>query len=452
MSKQKKESPAAATAEPSKQAEAQATQADSTSHTSSIVAASEPSEVLKAALFYHSLGFSVFPILPTSDKLPAVKRLGGIKRKPASVKRIKEWFGTGSTFQIGIMLGAVSGGLVCRDFDRHGSYHAWANAYPNLALTLPTVKTPSKGYHVYFRMRIGAIRDYDGCYTKIGHDGIDGEMRVKDVYVLAPPSRLPNGAYEAMVPFARNIPELDLEHVDLDHDWGSKADETQPLQPTHAITAKTGQPKSVQAINSSATKKGAGSSEHPLPHDVMTAIWRTLPTGYGQRHHKIFDFVRELKAIPRYKTPANIMDLYPILKEWHRLALPTIRTKEIDESWDDFTHSYKNAKYAAGEGQFEEAVELAKTSVDPPEALVYERKERRFLVRLCQQLQINAGNAPFYLGCEKFSQTIGENIVSKATAARWLKGLVECGILELVKEGTRESKQTSEYWYRGTLQ
>jgi len=75
----------------------------------------------------------------------------------------------------------VSGGLVCRDFDLLEGYKSWALEQPELAVSLPTVKT-GRGCHVYF---VGNVR-------RIVHLD-DGELRGNGFSVL-PPSRHPPGA------------------------------------------------------------------------------------------------------------------------------------------------------------------------------------------------------------------------------------------------------------------
>lgn len=459
MTKRKKESPAAATAEPSKQVEAQATQADSTSHTSSIVAASEPSEVLKAALFYHSLGFSVIPINP-GDKKPAVKRVEGFKQKPASVKQIEEWFGTGSTFQIGIMLGAVSGGLVCRDFDRPDSYKAWAKAYPKLAQTLPTVKTPSKGFHVYAKVSLAMLERQQASYRRIGVKGLDGEMRWKSCYTVAPPSRLPEGCYTFCVPFSDAIKEIAVEALQLDEDWGAPSNNT-PLDTEDSDNvANTSEPRITHVINR-APNRTVTMPATPLAVDspvIQGAISRTRPTGRKQRFGLVFQFARELKAIPAFASEEDLRILRPFVKEWHRQALPYIGTKPFDDTWMDFTRGWPRVKFPAGTASLGELFELAVNALDPPELQDYERPELKLLIKFCRELQLNidaGGIKPFFLTCRDAAELLTsyyKRNVAFQSVNYWLDGLCRDKVLEKVSVGSQKSRKANEWRYCGRLE
>lgn len=79
-------------------------------------------------------------------------------------------------------------------------------------------------------------------------------------------------------------------------------------------------------------------SEHDLtdPADltVERAIELSQPMQYGQRNQAIFQLCRNLKAIPELRR-ADLDTLQPIVRKWHKLALPQIRTKDFAETWED---------------------------------------------------------------------------------------------------------------------
>jgi hypothetical protein len=79
----------------------------------------------------------------------------------------------------------------------------------------------------------------------------------------------------------------------------------------------------------------------------MEAILRTQPTAEGQRHSKIFQLVRRLKAIPELASqPAD--NLMALFKEWHQRAQEIIRTKDFATSWADFQFAWEECQYAWG--------------------------------------------------------------------------------------------------------
>jgi hypothetical protein len=98
---------------------------------------------------------------------------------------------------VGIILGSSSAPeglyLACRDFDTADSYWAWAEANPELAMTLPTIRT-RRGFHVYFLV--------DRPVCRVLPNG-QGELRgVCGLISIAPGSLLADGSgvYEELIP------------------------------------------------------------------------------------------------------------------------------------------------------------------------------------------------------------------------------------------------------------
>ena len=72
------------------------------------------------------------------------------------------------------------------------------------------------------------------------------------------------------------------------------------------------------------------------------AIAKTIPTGPGQRNDRVFVFVRRLKAIAGLDTGYEAMRSY--IREWHRRALPFIRTKDFQLTEETFFNAWRDAK------------------------------------------------------------------------------------------------------------
>ena len=154
------------------------------------------SEVLSAALKYAALGWSIIPI--GAEKKPAVK-WKNFQSQRADEQQIREWFDGRDDLGLAVVLGAVSGGLTCRDFDDEAVYHSWAAQNPVLAKSLPTTKS-GRGFHIYF------VSDLDHS-EKLGN----GELRGNSSIVVLPPSRHPSGVqYRWIIPPTLNIPRLDF--------------------------------------------------------------------------------------------------------------------------------------------------------------------------------------------------------------------------------------------------
>src|SRR6201995_2626372 len=138
--------------------------------------------LLSEALAYRARGWSVIPV--GKDKKPP--RGFSWKQWQSELppeRSVRDWFQNLQPTGVAVVLGPVSGGLYCRDFDNPTAYPAWATQSPVLAARLPTVVT-QRGAHVYF------AADADLRTMDLG----DGELRGSGGYCLLPPSLHPSGA------------------------------------------------------------------------------------------------------------------------------------------------------------------------------------------------------------------------------------------------------------------
>src|SRR5262245_20428995 len=94
--------------------------------------------IISAARDYAGRGWSVIPV--KAYKTPAVAAWKGRQTVQTDPEEIGAWFSRATNVAgVGIVLGAVSGDLFARDFDKPDSYTRWAAAQPALAASLPTV-------------------------------------------------------------------------------------------------------------------------------------------------------------------------------------------------------------------------------------------------------------------------------------------------------------------------
>jgi hypothetical protein len=153
-----------------------------------------------------------------------------------------------------------------------------------------------------------------------------------------------------------------------------------------------------------------------------------------------------LKAIPELAA-ADAPTLKPLVRRWHDKAIPNISTKAFDETWRDFLNAWKRVKYAYGEGGL--LADIFATSLDAPMPAAaddYEMVEVKNLIRFCHQLQLVAGDKPFFLSCRDAGAMIG---VTHHNANKWLNHLVLVGTLKLVTLGRRG--KASEYLFIGEV-
>jgi hypothetical protein len=413
--------------------------------------------IFEAALEYHRLGLSLIPIRPKTKK-PALAIWKPFQRCRPTQADLQEWFVHKRRQALAVVLGPVSGDLICRDYDDMAAYEAWATKHPDLAATLPTVIT-FRGRHVYFRADRKVVRRY----SPTGSSTIefeDGELRGEGAYVVLPPSLHSDGVrYEWQIP----IPEGEIAMLDpFSAGFVPGPDVRHRVnRVTQSYTEAIGSVDSVRSVNSVRSVDSVASvdsvhSENSVnsvaykegfPEPVQRAILESLPEGIGQRNGMLLRLARALKAIPSL-ADAPTKALRPIVRRWHELAKPVIGTQPFDDSWFDFARAWPGVKFPLGTEPMALIFAKAVESEPPPEALEYEQPALRLLVALCRELQRAAGDGPLYLSCRTAGRLVG---VSYKTAAAWLAGLAVDDVLEVVSRGDQKTMKASRYRYLGEI-
>ncbi len=345
----------------------------------------EPKSFLEAALAYAARGWSIIPI---RDKKAAGrwKQFQTLRPDAATLTRM---FQQRDITGLAVLLGSASGGLACRDFDTLEGYERWAKDHPQLAEALPTVET-ARGRHVYFRGPEGFHNFGDGEYR-----GDPGH------YCLLPPSRHPSGhIYRWLIP----LPQGDLPAID-------------PVEAGLCNTENTANAAHTENTANAAHTENTANTDTLLESSVFSApsvlqavekaISGTLPYSNGQRYKCLFRLARHLKGIESLNG-ADLSNLRPIVQEFHRRALPAIRTKEFLETWADFVLAWKRVKFPVGQGVIETAFKRAMASVTPTKATeLYGAGPIALLAKLCRELQFISGSKEFYLDCRTAGRLIG---------------------------------------------
>src|SRR5437667_3928810 len=92
-------------------------------------------DLLTAALEYAARRLS---IIPTIGKISA-HHWRQFQDVPADEPTLRSMFRRKGITGLAVILGSVSGGLACRDFDDADAYRRWAANHSDLANVLPTV-------------------------------------------------------------------------------------------------------------------------------------------------------------------------------------------------------------------------------------------------------------------------------------------------------------------------
>jgi hypothetical protein len=372
--------------------------------------ASNIGALLDAALDYAAHGWS---IIPTAGKRPRFGWKDHQRERPGD-KLLRDWFGGrfDGISGLAVVLGSVSGGLAVRDFDDLGSYSRWAAAHPRLAATLPTVET-GRGRHIYFR---GPER-----FANCGDGEYRGDPRH---YCVLPPSRHPSGhTYRWLIPPHGDLPAVDPVKAGLcNREQQRRTERTENTPTTASVLSVALCPSLLQAVEQ--------------------AIAITLPATPGVRQRCVFRLARQLKGIPAL-AGAAAGTLRPIVEQWHRLAVPVIRTKPFLETWADFLLAWPRVRVPAGEDAISTAFRRAAATTPPPRATeLYGSGPIVLLAALCRELQRLASDGDFFLDCRTAGRLIG---VDHTTAWRYLVVLCADGVLAARAKGSKATRKASRF-------
>jgi hypothetical protein len=374
------------------------------------------SKLLGHALAYAANGLA---IIPTKGKKPAFP-WKEFQEIPPDKKSLRRMFALGDITGLAVVLGPVSNGIACRDFDKQASYDNWAASHPALVSGLPTSAT-SRGRHVFFR---------PAARTRIVNLG-DGELRGSGGICLLPPSRHPSGAtYEWLIP----LPHGELPMVDaVECGLASGA----------ARRESKGQEQHTQARTNSL--------QFPLPPALPAltlltvsekAIRATLPSERGQRRKRVFLLARHLKGITELRD-AEAWTLRPVLEEWHKRALPVIGTKDFLETWADFVSAWNEVRVPICEGVVELACNRACVASPPERAVaLYGEGSIVLLAALCRELQGLAGDADFFIDCRTAGRLV---CIDPSTAWKYLNVLCADRILAAGEKGSLAKRKASRF-------
>ena len=112
-------------------------------------------DVLVAALLYLASGFSIIPIKRDGSKSPSISTWKEYQMRKPTEAEIRDWFDNDFGYGIAIIGGAVSGWLEIFDCDAPELFESWRELVeklcPGLLSRLVIVRTPSGGWHVYYR-------------------------------------------------------------------------------------------------------------------------------------------------------------------------------------------------------------------------------------------------------------------------------------------------------------
>src|SRR5690606_26630328 len=140
---------------------------------------------------------------------------------------------------------------------------------------------------------------------------------------------------------------------------------------------------------------------------------------------------------------ATKAELRAIVEQWHRLALPNLGTPEFQASWGDFSRGWDGVRVPYGSvlNNIVDQIDMT-TPIPASLAKLGYQSNGSLLIRTCKQLQINAGDAPFFLSARQAGELIGVHFTD---ASSYLTAMCADDVPELVKRGS--GKKASRYRY-----
>ena len=344
------------------------------------------------------------------------------------------------TGNIGVALGAKSGGLCSIDWDDDVWMEKFLALNPALAGSLRT--RGNRGCNVWLR----CTGDYPrSCNLKAGNSDL-GEWRATgnqtiisgihpdtqrpySFIVEAPPVEI---EFEAILwPEGLRLPRVKNEELPVEHSHSSHS-VTQPTQPTQPRSQhKSGASPLVFEVTPFVPKHRRESDRLLWAMARRVRTWEKHAGRKTTRDEQTALFTAWWPLAKTHVDPA--MDYFAFLQKWHR--------------------DCKKAKYADDETPLMAAWAAAITQPLPPEATLDYGPEplsepMKLLIALCHQLQLAQGAKPFYLGSRDAGKLLG---VPHTTVFNWLECLAdEAGcfrVLKKVSVGSRAEHRTNEWLY-----
>ena len=343
---------------------------------------------------------------------------------------------------IGVALGAKSGNLIALDVDDDTLVEPYLAFNPFLNDTLQT--HGRRGRVFWLRM----AGDYPIKTVKLKTHSADdcGEFRSNGsqsiIHGIHPdtgkPYQVVNMVKPLVVDFASivwppeisNPPKLKTEL--LVNDTERQSDGVTEQQ-SHRETDVTDDTEAI--VGESLVYKALSPLSEPVCHTIDEAVQLALPDKTHQNNDRLFTLARAVKTLEMQFgkfTPAQLRDVFC---RWYKLAAEFLRPEQTrDEYMTQFLNAYASAKIPLGEGIITQAWKQAQEKPLPPEAVeIFEDQNLRLVVALCRELQIIAGQEPFYLSARTVQRLTKQE--SHATAARWLRSLCVLKLLDEIEKG-----------------
>jgi len=329
---------------------------------------------------------------------------------------------------IGVALGEKSGGLCAVDFDHEDLAKDFLAVNPHLKHTLQTHGARGRVFWIRFKgpypQRTSYLETHSGEH--VGEFRSNGSQSI--VWGIHPDTQKP-------YIFTMPRPALVVEFSSIA--WPTKI-ATIPLCTEE--TEETEEPEETEDTEDTEVMRGWVFGVQT----VEDALRVSVPSRVHENNALLFTLARAVKALEEQGDKFSPSKLKDVFDRWHARAMKFLRPELTKEDYlMEFLKAYQKAKYPLGSIIIPKAWERAQAEPLPQEALQFEDKKRQLLVALCRQMQILAGDAPFYLSARTVQRLFEQK--THSTAATWLHALCALNIIKPVIPPT--AKRATRYRY-----
>ena len=204
-------------------------------------------------------------------------------------------------------------------------------------------------------------------------------------------------------------------------DWKENKNAASP--PTHT-------PLSVSSVSSVSSDSSVDLLPAAILYDVAQAVEATALTSPKTSRYRQFAFARRIKAIERCHevklTPRQHAAIY---ERWHKRNRAFLTLGR--DYFAEYLARFSSVRFPEGE-KLKVAYQRALTATPTSRVLCYPIEVAHVLANLCRELQLVAGDKPFFLSCRSAAKLMD---VHYTTVSQWLRAFQTLGILKLVERG-----------------
>lgn len=338
---------------------------------------------------------------------------------------------------IGVALGEVSGGLCAIDLDLEELVEPFLTVNPHLRETLQTHGSRGAVFWVRFSGNYPThtikLKTHSGKET--GEFRSTGSQSI--IWGIHPDTRK---SYRFVVKTPVITIELDslcwppeIVNPFKDSQCTEETEETEGTEETEEL--KSSSPRA-RLFRSSI-------------NCIEDAVQVSLPSKKHENNNCLFTLARAIKTLEKKGQTFEPCQLQEVFEQWYVRSEQFLRDGQSKEEYYlEFMNAYQRAKFPLGGRRLSEAWERASSQPLPDEATKFQNPKLRLLIAFLKQLQLMAGDKPFYATSRDCAAFLEQK--THSTAYMWLGALTTMGYIKVVEPGNDHKATRYRYiWSDG---